>query len=129
MRAMLLCLISVMLLASPSSSVVKSSRPMAIRSVDEAAILALLESYERAFATADADLMQSLFWLDDERFVRIENHISVPFGRDTFLSILERIRENQESGRVMAFRDTRVFLSQRDCGNKRLAAGDWRRRG
>jgi uncharacterized protein (TIGR02246 family) len=77
---------------------------------DELAIRTLLDKYVTAFQSADADLMESLFWLDDERFIEIEDHIPVPFGRETFLEIMDWIRENQEPGGTMAFRNTRIFV-------------------
>jgi len=74
----------------------------------ERKILALIEKYVRAFETADADLMQSLFWIDDERFIEVENHISKPFGRERFLAIMDWIRKYQKPGRKMRFYNTKV---------------------
>lgn len=45
-------------------------------------ILGIINTYVRAFETADTDLMQSLFWIDDPNFIEVENHISKPFGRE-----------------------------------------------
>jgi len=73
-------------------------------------ILEIISSYVRAFETADADLMASLFWVDDPRFIEVENHIPEPFGRERFLWIMNWIRENQPSGWKMRFYDTQVHL-------------------
>lgn len=77
-------------------------------------ILAIIERYVRAFEKADADLMESLFWTDDPRFVEVENHIAEPFGRERFLAIMDWIREHQEPGWKMAFYDTKVHLLSPD---------------
>jgi hypothetical protein len=53
--------------------------------------------------------MNSLFWIDDERFIGVEVHIAFPFGRDRFLAVMEWIRENQKPGGYMRFRDTQIF--------------------
>lgn len=58
-------------------------------------ILAIIDRYVHAFETADADLMQSLFWIDDEKFIEVENHIAEPFGRERFLAIMNWIRKYQ----------------------------------
>ena len=109
MNSTLACLTGVFVLASACTAGAPPADSVPA-TADETAIHGLLETYARAYATADADLMESLFWLDDERFVEIEDHIPVPFGRDTFLSIMGWIRENQEPGGAMAFREPRVYL-------------------
>jgi uncharacterized protein (TIGR02246 family) len=73
-------------------------------------ILELIDAYVQAFETADSDLMASLFWVDDLRFIEVENHIPEPFGRERFLWIMDWIRENQPSGWKMRFYDTQVHL-------------------
>ena len=73
-------------------------------------ILEVIRAYERAFAAADADGMASLFWVEDPRFVEVENHIPEPFGRERFLWIMDWIRKNQPPGWKMRFRDTQVHL-------------------
>lgn len=77
---------------------------------DERDIRAVLESYVRAYEGADADLMESLFWVDDPRFVEVENHIPAPFGRERYLAILGWIREHQKPGWRMRFYDTQVHI-------------------
>ena len=74
-----------------------------MRDKDEKAIRQVLASYIRAFIDADAELMQSLFWVDDPAFIVIENHIEEPFGRQKLLSIMEWIRENKQPGGKMRF--------------------------
>ena len=73
-------------------------------------ILEIIETYVRAFETADADLMESLFWIDDSRFIEVENHIPAPFGRKRFLAIMDWIREHQKPGWKMKFYDTDVHM-------------------
>lgn len=77
---------------------------------EKQSILEIIETYVRAFETADADLMESLFWLDDARFVEVENHIPEPFGRKRFLAIMDWIRKYQKPGWKMEFYDTQVHL-------------------
>ena len=73
-------------------------------------IMAIIDTYVRAFETADADLMESLFWVDDPRFIEVENHISEPFGRERFLAIMGWIRKYQKPGWKMRFYDTKVHI-------------------
>ncbi len=54
---------------------------------DKHKIFEILDTYVQAFESADADLMESLFWTDDPRFIEVENHISEPFGRERFLAL------------------------------------------
>jgi len=78
---------------------------------DASKILGLLDTYVKAFEEADADLAQSLVWLDDERFTEIEDMIAYPFGMDTYLEIMDWIRENAEPGKQeMIFHDPQVFF-------------------
>ncbi len=70
----------------------------------------VIRAYERAFEAADADSLASLFWVDDPRFVEVENHVLEPFGRERFLWIIDWIRENQPPGWKMKFYDTQVHL-------------------
>gem|GEM_PF-558445 len=77
---------------------------------EERKILALIDKYVRAFETADADLMQSLFWVDDERFIEVENHIPEPFGRERFLAIIDWIRKYQKPGWKMKFYNSKVNM-------------------
>jgi ketosteroid isomerase-like protein len=72
--------------------------------------LEIIDSYVKSFESADADLMQSLFWFDDPRFVEVENHIREPFGRERFLYIMDWIRKYQKPWWKMRFYDTKVFL-------------------
>lgn len=76
----------------------------------EKKILGIIDKYVRAFEMADADLMQSLFWVDDPRFIEVENHISEPFGRDRFLWIMDWMRKNQKPGWKMKFYETKVKI-------------------
>jgi len=78
--------------------------------VDRLQILKIIESYTNAFESADAELMQSLFWIDDSRFIEVENHVPEPFGRERFLAIMEWIRKYQKPGWKMRFYDTRIHL-------------------
>jgi uncharacterized protein (TIGR02246 family) len=73
-------------------------------------ILTIIDTYVRAFETADADLMQSLFWVNDPRFIEVENHIPQPFGRRRFLAIMNWIRKYQKPGWKMRFYDTKVNI-------------------
>jgi len=73
-------------------------------------ILEIIDTYARAFETADADLMESLFWIDDPRFIEVENHIPEPFCRDRFLWIMDWMRKHQEPGWKMRFYDTEVNI-------------------
>jgi uncharacterized protein (TIGR02246 family) len=73
-------------------------------------ILEIIETYVQAFEAADADLMASLFWVNDPRFIEVENHIPEPFGRERFLWIMDWIRENQPPGWKMRFYETQVHL-------------------
>ena len=73
-------------------------------------ILKILDDYVQAFEAADADRMAGLFWVDDPRFLEVENHIPEPFGRERFLWIMDWIREHQEPGRKMRFYDTQLHL-------------------
>jgi len=79
---------------------------------DKQKILEIIDIYVRAFEMADADLMESLFWIDNPRFIEVENHIPEPFGRERFLWIMDWMRKNQKPGWKMKFYDTKVnFLS------------------
>jgi uncharacterized protein (TIGR02246 family) len=80
-----------------------------IKEDDKQAILAIIERYEQAFEQADADLMASLFWHEDPRFIEVENHIAEPFGQARYLAILDWMRKNQQPGWKMKFKDTQVF--------------------
>ena len=73
-------------------------------------ILEIIETYVHAFETADADLMVSLFWIDDSRFIEVENHIVEPFGRERFVAIMDWIRKYQKPGWNMKFYDTEVHM-------------------
>jgi hypothetical protein len=75
---------------------------------EERKILEIIDTYVRAFETADADLMESLFWIDDARFIEVENHVLKPFGRNRFLAILDWIRKYQKPGWKMRFYDTKI---------------------
>lgn len=74
----------------------------------------ILGDYVRAFENANADLMQSLFWYEDPRFIEVENHIPQPFSIDRFLFIMDWIRENQKPGWKMRFYDTQIHLLSPD---------------
>ncbi len=73
-------------------------------------ILEIIDTYVRAFERADADLMGSLFWVDDPRFIEVENHIAEPFDRERFLAIMDWIRKHQKPGWKMRFYDTKVHI-------------------
>jgi len=72
--------------------------------------LEIIEEYVQAFEAADADQMAGLFWVDDPRFMEVENYIPEPFGKERFLWIMDWIRENQPPGWKMRFYDTQVHL-------------------
>jgi ketosteroid isomerase-like protein len=76
---------------------------------DKQTILASLDSYCQAFADADAEAMQELMWFDDARFTEIEDHIPHPFGRETFLDIMDWIRNNAKPGNQMTFEEPQIF--------------------
>ena len=81
-------------------------------STQERQIFKIVDTYVRAFETADADLLESLFWTDDSRFSEIENDRPKPFGRETFQVIRNWIREHGQAGGKMRFYETAVhFLS------------------
>ena len=73
-------------------------------------ILEIIDTYVSAFEKADADLMESLFWTNDPRFIEVENHIPEPFGRKRFLAIMDWIRKYQKPGWRMKFYDTKVHV-------------------
>jgi len=73
-------------------------------------ILEIIDTYVHAFETADAELMESLFWADDPRFIEVENHIPEPFDRKRFLAIMDWIRKYQTPGWKMRFYDTKVHI-------------------
>jgi len=77
---------------------------------DKRKILEIIDTYIRAFESADADLMESLFWIDDSSFIEVENHIREPFGRERFLAIMEWIRKYQKPGWKMRFYDIKVHI-------------------
>jgi ketosteroid isomerase-like protein len=54
--------------------------------------------------------MGSLFWVDDPRFIEVENHIAEPFDRERFLAIMDWIRKHQKPGWKMRFYDTKVHI-------------------
>jgi hypothetical protein len=54
--------------------------------------------------------MLSLFWVDDSRFIEVENHIPEPFGRERFVAIMDWIRMYQKPGWNMKFYDTEVYM-------------------
>jgi hypothetical protein len=105
----------VMALLVPLAAIAQTEEDMTeaadTANADEVAILGVLDSYVKAFHDADADLLESLVWLDDERFTEIEDMIPVPFGKKTFLAISEWTRANAKPGtREMTFHDPRVFF-------------------
>lgn len=73
-------------------------------------ILAVMASYVHAFEIADADLMQSLHWVDDPNVTEIEDNVNEPFGRDRFLSIMDWIKRQRKPRRKMKFYDTKVSI-------------------
>jgi len=81
---------------------------------EKAKIMKIIDKYVQAFENADADLMQSLFWFDDERFIEIENHIPEPFGKERFLWIMDWIRKNQKPGWKMKFYDIKIYFLSPD---------------
>ena len=72
-------------------------------------ILQIIQNYERAVNSANADQLEDLFWFDDERFSEVENHIAVPFGKKVFLDIGSWIRQNARPGAKQRFYDTSVY--------------------
>jgi len=81
---------------------------------EKAKIMKIIDKYVQAFENADADLMQSLFWFDDEKFIEVENHIPEPFGKERFLWIIDWIRKNQKPGWKMKFYDTKIYFLSPD---------------
>lgn len=73
-------------------------------------VLEVMDAYVRAFEEADADLMERLFWIDDPRFIEVENHIASPFSSERFLEIMDWMRKYQKPGWKMRFYDTRVHI-------------------
>jgi len=73
-------------------------------------ILKIIDTYVSAFETADADLMESLFWVDDPNFIEVENHIPEPFSRERFIWIMNWMRKHQKTGWKMEFYDTKVNI-------------------
>ena len=78
--------------------------------VNEQDILNLIDLYVQAVNTADADLLESLFWKDDPRFTEVENHIPTPFGARTFSDISDWIRKNGTPGNNQQFYETAVHI-------------------
>ena len=77
---------------------------------EKSRILEIIDTYVRAFEEANADLMESLFWVDDPRFIEVENHIPEPFGRERFLWIMGWMRKHQKPGWKMRFYDTKAHV-------------------
>jgi len=73
-------------------------------------ILKAMDTYVCAFETGDADLMESLFWTDDSRFIEVENHIPKPFTHERFLAIMQWIKKHQKPGWKMKFYDIKVHV-------------------
>ena len=73
-------------------------------------ILQLIDDYVSAFEQADADMMESLFWIDDSRFCEVENDRRNPFGRETLLAIGDWMRKNAQPGGKMRFYETRLHI-------------------
>jgi uncharacterized protein (TIGR02246 family) len=82
---------------------------------EESKILAVLDSYVKAFQDADPDALASLHWLDDERFSEIEDMIAYPFGKETYMQIADWMRKNAKPGtRQMKFHKPSVFFLSPD---------------
>ncbi len=77
---------------------------------DKHKIFEILDTYVQAFESADADLMKNLFWIDDPRFIEVENHIPEPFSRERFLWIMNWIRKHQKPGWKMKFYDVKIHI-------------------
>ena len=77
---------------------------------EEQNILKLIDLYVQAVNTADADLLESLFWKDDPRFTEVENHIPTPFGAKTFSDMSDWIRKNGKPGNNQQFYETAVHI-------------------
>ena len=73
-------------------------------------IVKLIDLYVQAVNTADADLLESLFWKDDQRFTEVENHIPTPFGAKTFSDTSDWIRKNGKPGNHQQFYETAVHI-------------------
>ena len=70
----------------------------------------IINTYEKAVNTGNADLLESLFWYDDTRFSEVENDRPQPFGREEFLLIGDWIRNHGKPPRFQHFSNTRIFL-------------------
>ena len=76
----------------------------------ESQIADLIEQYVSAVNSADADLLESLFWHDDPRFSEVENFVAAPFGQTDFLDIGNWIRKNAEPGHKQRFHNTQIHV-------------------
>jgi hypothetical protein len=78
---------------------------------DKEQILGLLDTYVKAVDTADTELLESLFWLEDPCFCEVENDQPMPFGKERFVEIGEWVRQHGKPGdNPQRFRDTQVHV-------------------
>jgi ketosteroid isomerase-like protein len=75
----------------------------------EEAIRRIIHAYEDAVNAADADALEALFWLDDQRFSEVQTHIPLPFGESTWREISESLRRSSRPGVKREFLGTWVF--------------------
>lgn len=67
---------------------------------------------------ADVDLLATLFWADDPRFCEVENDQPMPFGKERFLEIADRVREHGRPGdNQQRFHDTGVCVLAPDVAH------------
>ena len=79
---------------------------------DEGNIYDVLKEYVCAFETADADLMECLFWIDDSHFTEVEDFIAEPFGREPFLDIMDWIRTHPAGGTMKFYKTGAPLISR-----------------
>ena len=73
-------------------------------------ILKIIDVYVQAVNEANANLLESLFWVDDPHFSEVEDHIPTPFGRDVFMDIGNWIRTHGTPGNNQRFYNTTVYI-------------------
>ena len=80
----------------------------------EQRIRSIIDAYARAVNGADADLLESLFWTDDPRFLEVENDRDEPFGAEEFHEVADWIRQHAKPGEKQRFYDTKVHILSPD---------------
>ena len=80
----------------------------------QAKVLGIIDSYTKALETGDAELWESLYWLDDPGFSEIKNDKPHPLDRRYIEQIAAWLRKNGPSKPNQRWYDTRVFFLSPD---------------